>query len=129
MNLKIFNAKEKQKIIDKLSSQFGIKKVDGYLIMRGADRIFLFQGDLNPKEITDLESFVPIERIGIYFAKEVGDGIRISIDGIHLLKNQINKNIFELNDSQAFDWMHGRELNIDTGLNGFIVLKHNDDFI
>ena len=70
-----------------------------------------------------------IERVGIYFAKEVGDEIRLSIDGIQLLKDQITKNIFELNDEQYEKWMQGEELYIETGQNAFLVMKYKGDFL
>ena len=127
--LKIFSQKEKQSIIEKLKKQFGIKEVNGIFVQRGTERLFLFQGELTQKQIQDLERTIPIERVGVYFGKIIHDEIRLSIEGIHLLKNQITKNIFELNKEQAELWMKGNELEIQTGKKGFVIMKYKDDFL
>lgn len=109
--LKIFSNKEKKEIVEKLNEQFGIKKVEGIFLQKGAERIFLYQGCLNEKKIRELEfARLNIERVGIYFGKLVNGFVRLSIDGIHLLKEQITKNVFELDDEQFELWMRGNEL-------------------
>ena len=129
--LKILDEKEKNEIISKLNGQFGIEKIDGLIIKRGAERLFLFRGGLMREEIKKLENSVPIERVGVYFAKIVpGENkIRLSIEGTQLLKDQIKRNIFELNDEQVEEWMKGHELNIKTGQNGFLIIKYGENFL
>ena len=127
--IKIFTSKEKEKLVEQLSKQFGIKKVDGIISMRGRERLFLFQGILNEKQIHEIESTIPIERVGIYFGKDINGQIRLSIEGVHILKNQITKNIFELNEEQLDLWMKGNELNIKSGKNGFVIMKYKDNFL
>lgn len=128
--LKIFSNKEKQEIEKKLELQFGIKKISGIITMRGQERLFLYQGNLTTTQIKDLEfSRIGMERVGVYFAKVVGDKIRLSIEGIHLFKDQITKNIFELNKKQSEQFMRGEELDIQTGKNDFLIMKYKNDFI
>jgi NOL1/NOP2/fmu family ribosome biogenesis protein len=127
--LKILNKNEKKEIENKLLNQFGIKEINGIFLKRGAERIFLFQGNFEIKDIKKLESNVLIERVGVYFGKIQNDMVRLSVEGIHLLKNQITKNIFELNKEQSIQWMKGEELNIETGKKEFLIMKYNDDFI
>jgi len=129
MTLRILNTKEKAEIQEKLREQFGIEEIPGLLIQTGEERIFLFTGNLEEKEIRRLEKTAVIEKIGVYFATLVNNEIRLSIEGTHILKNQIKKNIFELNKEQAEEWMKGRELNIKIGKKGFIILKHGDDLL
>ncbi|MFC1710905.1 hypothetical protein ACFLZJ_01995 [Nanoarchaeota archaeon] len=126
---KILRKKEKAEIEEKLKNQFGIKKLPGILLRRGRERIFLYQGSFSAKQIKELEFNVPTERIGIYFAKLVKDKIRLSIEGVHLLKDQINKNIFELDEEQAEQWMQGQELLIQTGKRDFLIMKFGEDFL
>jgi len=111
--LKILTEKEKHEIVQKLNKRFGIKEIPGVITMHGKERLFLFQGDLNEKEIKELEQNVPIERAGIYFAKLIGNEVKLSIDGVQVLKDQITKNILEINEKQAQQWMMGRELLFD----------------
>lgn len=127
--IKILNAKEKKEIQKKLEEDFGIKNIPGELIKKGEEKIFLFQGEINQKQIKEIEEIAIIERIGVYFAKEQAGEIRLSIEGTHLLKEQIKKNIFEMNEEQEQDWIKGRELNIQTGKRQFLVMKYKDDFL
>ena len=130
--LKILSIKEKKKIEEKLKAKYGISEIPGILLMKGQERVFLYSGSLSPKEIKQLEENVIIERVGVYFAKMVIDGgeekIRLSIEGSHILKDQISKNIFELTKEQSEDWMMGRQLDIVSGKFGFLIMKYKDDF-
>lgn len=127
--LKIFSENEKQELVGKLNEQFGIKEIQGTITMFGVERMFLFQGDLSVKEIQLLQNLIHIERVGIYFAKEQNNEVRLTIDGVHLLQNQITKNILEINEKQLQEWLHGNELNLDTNLRGFVVIKCENDFV
>jgi len=115
------------KILKQLQEQFGIKKIPDNILRTGKERIVLFTGDL--KLLEKLEKISRVEGIGNYVAKEERGEIRLSIEGTHIFKNQITKNIFELNEQQLKDWMHGSELNIKTNKNGFVVIKYKDDFL
>ncbi len=127
--LKILRYKEKRKLEDELRERFGIEKIPGIIAQRGRERLFLFQGNFSIKQIKELEKQVFIERLGNYFAKVGEGGIRLSIEGTQLLKDQIKKNVFELNEEQTQEWMMGRELLIKTGKRGFLVIKHKDNFL
>src|SRR3989344_2463662 len=102
--LKIFSEREKKEIEAKLENQFGIEKIQGIINAKGREKLFLFQGSLDEGEIKKLSEIIPIERVGIYFAKIINDELKLSLDGTNILKDQINKNIFELNDKQAETW-------------------------
>ena len=131
--LKILNQNEKRQIERKLEEQFGIKKVQGQIIQRGAERLFLFQGSLDEKQIKRIEYKIPIERAGVYFAKIIREKdqekIRLSIEGTQILKDQITKNTFELNEEQLEQWMKGNELNIKTGKKEFLIMKYKDNLL
>ncbi len=127
--LKILSKNEKREIEAKLKEQFGIEKVPGLILRRGREKLFLFSGSFNEKQIKSLEKEIIIERIGFYFAKIVEDKIRLSIEGVWVLKDQIKKNIFLLDSKQAEEWMKGHELQIKTGKRGFLIMKHKDEFL
>ena len=127
----LLSIQETKEILSKLNKQFGIKEIPGKLIKIGKERIFLFQGDFSEEQIKDLEKITFIEKIGIYIGAifpPTGE-IRLSIEGTQIFKNQIIKNIFEINNEQLENWMQGEELNIQTGLRGIIVIKHKDNFL
>jgi len=130
-NLTFFTYKKRAVIIEKLKNQFGIDDMKGIILRRGNERLFLYQGALSPKNIGKLEDTVPVERVGIYFGKvmDATDEIRLSIDGVQLFKDQITKNIIELDEKQADEWMHGNELLMKTGKNNFVILKYKDNLL
>jgi len=127
--MKFLNKKEKAEIERKLNEQFGIETIPGNLIKMGEERIFFYQGDLTENTIEELRQNVFIERAGVYFARDVDGFIRLSIEGSQILKDQITKNIFELNDELAEEWMKGHELPIATGKHCFLIMKHGEDFL
>ncbi|MEK6824212.1 MAG: hypothetical protein AABY06_04215, partial [Nanoarchaeota archaeon] len=111
--------------------QFGIKEIPGKLIKIGKEKIFLFNGNFSDEQIKNLEKIAFIEKVGIYIGAiffPTGE-IRLSIEGTQIFKDQIIKNIFELNSEQIDNWMQGEELNIQTGLRGIIVIKHKNNFL
>jgi len=127
--IKILNQKEKREIQKELEKEFGIKTIPGELIKMGEEKIFLFQGSLDSIQIKRIEEIAFIERIGVYFAKDQGGEIRLSIEGTHLLKEQIKENIFDMNEEQEQEWIKGRELNIQTGKRQFLVMRYKEDFL
>ncbi|MBI3623007.1 hypothetical protein HY212_02920 [Candidatus Pacearchaeota archaeon] len=129
MTLHFLTTHETQSILEKLQEQFGVKEIPGILLKIGQERIFLYQGSLSESEIKKLESIIYIERLGVYFAKEEENGIRLSIEGTQILQSQIKKNIYELNDNQVESWMKGNELNISVGKKAFLIMKYKNDFL
>jgi len=134
MKLHILTKNEKKEIEDKLNEQFGIITIPGLLIKSGAERIFLFQGNLDEKKILELAELTQIERVGIYLAKifidkEGKEQIRLSIEGSQILGSQAIKNIFELDDKLVQEWMQGQDLQIKTSKKGFLIIKYKEDFM
>ena len=131
-NIKILNQNETKEFSDKLKEQFGITEIPGIFLMKGKERIFLFNGEISEKEIKKLDSIADIERAGIYIGKifQPTQEIRLSIEGTQIFKNQISKNIFELQFPEQYEiWMNGQELQIKTGLRGMIVIKYQEEFL
>jgi len=127
--LKFLNEQEKERILRQLKLQFGVSKILWTLARLGKERIVVFSGELSGREVLNLDRIAHIEGIGLYFGKEEMDGIRLSIEGSQLLKKQITKNIFELNEQQAEQWMLGQEISIITDKKGFFIMKFHDDYL
>lgn len=127
--IQILNRKQTKEVEEYLWEQFGAHEIPGRLFQLGEEKIFLFSGEASDDDIRELEGMVPVERLGVYFAKVMNGEIRLSIEGTQLLKNQIKKNIFELDKEQAEKWMQGQELNIHMGKKGFFVMKYKNDFL
>lgn len=127
----IYNS-EKKKILEKLN-YYGITKLPFLLIRFGKEKIRGYTGGLGVEEIKNIDNLINIDIMGLYLFHEHHDEIRLSIDAIHLLKDQITKNILELNDEQALAWFKGEDIITDEVLKkenrGFKILKNNNDYI
>jgi len=137
MKIQILDKTKKKKLIQELN-HLGIKKIPQLLLKSGKERIRAFSGSFSKQEIMTFWKLLPLEGLGMYFAKQNIDKsgkkeTRLSIDALHLLKTQITKNIIELNKSQKENWFKGKtiELNKPTKLKGFVAVKSKQtkDFI
>ena len=128
-NIKILKGKERKEILDSLKTQFGIEKFNGTLLQRGKERIFLYEGNFDEEDLKKLEKITFIERAGIYLGKLEDHKMRLSIEGSQILKNEIKKNIVELDDQEKDIWMMGHEILKKTGLNGFVIMKYKEDLL
>ncbi|MEK6880044.1 MAG: hypothetical protein AABY22_10570 [Nanoarchaeota archaeon] len=129
MILHFLTKTEKEKTELKLKDQFGISKLPDKILQTGKEKIRIFTGSFSEKEIEKLSKTTHIEGIGLYIAKEENNQLRISIEGTHLLKDQIKRNIFELNEQQKEEWLQGQDLQIHTGKKGVFIMEYNGDFI
>ena len=118
---------EKKDIIKELNEQFGISELPYLLIESGKEKIRAFSGSLSKEEIIEVGSMANVEGVGIYLLKKEDTGIRPSFDALMLLKEQINKNILDIDDKQLELWIRGKdlELNIPAGV---YAIRNNNDF-
>jgi len=126
--MKLVTSSEKKEVIEKLENQFGIKNLN-YLFLRfGKDKIRIYSGNFSRDEIKILDKSIRIENAGLYFARVQSDGIRLTIDGVQLIKEQITKNVLEINDDEAEKWLKGNDLTIKTD-RAFKVIKNKSEFL
>jgi len=133
--MKPLTSTDKKKILEQLNTQFGITNLPYLMIQFGAEKLRLYSGVLSKEELYYLDNELRIENIGLYFAKYERNNqnnineIRLTIDGVQLLKSQITKNIVELDDIQANQWLSGNDLDIKTTDRGWKILKHKEEFL
>ncbi|MFZ5955756.1 MAG: hypothetical protein ACOYT4_04995 [Nanoarchaeota archaeon] len=133
--IQILDKTKKKKVIE-IISKFGIQKIPYLLLRTGKERIRIYSGSLSNEEIIKIQNLLPIEGIGLYFGKEIDNQIRLNIDAIHVLKDQISDFIVELNTFQETDWLHGRDIILDAeqqekykSFKGFVIVKTGEDFV
>jgi NOL1/NOP2/fmu family ribosome biogenesis protein len=126
--MKPLTSSDKRRIIEKLNEQFGIQELPYLIIQFGKEKLRLYSGAFSKEELYNLDRNARVENIGLYFAKFEDDGIRLTIDGVQLLKNQITKNILEIDDKNAENWMRGNDLDIREK-RAWVVLRHGDEFL
>ena len=127
----ILKSTHKKKILKQLKEQFGIKKLPYLLIKFGKEKIKLYSGSLSKQELIILDKNLRIENIGLYAIKQEKDNLRLPLDGIQILKSQITKNILDIDDKQAKEWLKGDDLQIDNLKEdkNFKILKNQNEFL
>jgi NOL1/NOP2/fmu family ribosome biogenesis protein len=126
--MKPISSSQKKKIVKQLNDKFGISKIPHLLLQFGKEKIRFYSGSLSKDELIRLDKNIRIENIGLYALKNEKEITRLTLDGTQLLKNQISKNILEINESQAKDWMQGNDLSfkLDRELK---IIRYDNEFL
>lgn len=133
---------KKKKFIAGLED-LGMKKIPQMLVKSGKERVRAFSGNLNKDEIYDIWRLLPIEGVGLYVGKDMVNRngvkeVRLSLDGMHVWKDQLTEKIIVLTDTQEEDWFHGKNIELNDkqktkfkDVKGFVAVKSSDskDFI
>ena len=125
--MKPITSSEKKELIKKLNERYGITELNYLILKFGMEKLRLYSGNLSKEELINLDKNLRIENIGLYFANIAHD-MRLTLDGAQLLKDQITKNIIELNKEQSEDWLKGENLEINAG-KSFKILRFDNEFI
>lgn len=136
MKINVLSRAKKKKFIEGLSN-LGIKKIPQILVRSGKERIRAFSGNLDREQIMDIWRLLPIEGVGLYVGKDVVNRngvreVRLSLDGMHVWKEQLTKRVLFLTEEQEVDWFLGRniELNEEQKMKeGFVNVKAGEDFV
>lgn len=128
MTNKFIKSSGKKRIIEELNANFSISKLPYLLIESGKEKIRAFSGSLSKEEIIEIGKMTNVEGVGIYLIKKEKDGLRLSFDGAMLLKEQIVKNIIDINDKQLELWIRGNDLDIEIPA-GIYAIRNNKDFL
>ena len=125
--LKILNSKEIKEILKLIEKQWGAKlKLDYAFLKNPKNRVFI----INKEDISKIElEKLRINSIGMYFCEIDKLGIRLSIEGSQIIGKKAEKNIVEINEEQAKQWFKGEDLEIRGNYSGFVIIKHNNDFL
>ena len=114
MKIQILDRAKKKKFIAGLAD-LGMRKIPELLIRSGTERIRAYSGDLSTEQIMDFWRIMPIEGIGLYVGKELmnRNGVRetrLSLDGMHVWKEQLTKRIVLLTAEQEDSWFEGKDI-------------------
>ena len=128
MNAKFIKSSEKKKILQELEEEYGITKLPYLLIETGKQKIRAFSGSLSKVELMQLASVVNVEIIGMYIISKKDNDSRLSFDAVPVFRNQITKNIVEINKDQFEFWIRGHDLEIEAPM-GNVIIKYEDDLV
>jgi len=127
MRIDFIKSSEKRRIVEALNQQFGIESLPYLLIQSGKEKLRAYSGHLSKDEILSLSEIAYIDSIGIYLIR-MEFSARLSFDATHLLASQLKKNIIEINESQAKEWLRGFDLGIQKP-SGTYIVKFENDFL
>jgi NOL1/NOP2/fmu family ribosome biogenesis protein len=134
MKIQVLDRAKKKKFLKELEV-FGMGWVPETLVRSGKERIRAFSGDLSREEIMEIWRLFPIEGVGLYVGKDMINRngvheVRLSLDGMHVWKEQLTERTVELTAEQEVDWFLGKDVDIESDLSeGFVLVKGGDDFV
>ena len=142
MKIQIMDRAKKKKFIAELAD-LGMKKVPEMLVKSGKERVRAFSGDLGKDDIYDIWRLLPIEGIGLYVGKDMVNRngvreVRLSLDGMHVWKDQLTEKNFVLTEEQEDEWFKGNNIELTKeqvkkfgDVKGFVAVKSSDskDFV
>ena len=129
MNYKILTSREKKRVLQRIKQQWDCKtdKIE--------DFVFLLTGKMDlylaTREIFDIDiKKLRVNSMGLYFADLRENAPRLSIEGSQLIGPFAKKNIIELEQKEAIDWLKGMDLEGKEGhLSEYIIMRCGDDFM
>lgn len=125
-NLRVLERKDKKVFLQLLKKQFGFEdKLDYTFLINNKNKIFIVNKDIANINLDKIR----INSIGLYIAEFRNNEVRLSIDGSQLIGKKAKKNIIELDEKQAREWIKGKDIEKQTKEKGFVILKHNNDYL
>ena len=125
-NLTILNKKQTKEILSLIKKQFNADFKPDYAFLKNEKgKIYLINKDISKINLDKIR----INNLGLYFAQVYTNEIRLSIEGSQLIGPLAKKNILELTEKQVKEWMTGNDLEVKGNYEGFLLIKHNDDFL
>ena len=124
--LKILNSKEIKEILKLIENQWNaFLKLNQAFLKNNKNRIFIVNKDISKIDLSKLR----INSIGMYFCEIDKLGIRLSIEGSQIVGPLASKNVAEISEEQEKQWLKGEDLEIKGNYSGFLIIKHNNDFL
>lgn len=125
-NIDFLNSKQKKKLLETIKTQFGIKDLNfDCIFFRNKDKVFLLSRAFSKLAIENLR----INSLGLYFCRMQDNGVRLSIEGSQIIGNKARKNILEIDKIDLYKWIRGQNLETEKSLDGFVIIKHKNDFL
>ncbi len=126
-NFEVLNGKSIKEIVKLLNNQWGFDEPLNFGFLQRDNDLFLITPSVDQLDMKELN----INSAGVYFAELRHDQLRLSLEGSQIIGPQAKKNVLELDDEQAQQWIRGVDVPVenvqDTG-NGYVIIKSGNDF-
>jgi NOL1/NOP2/fmu family ribosome biogenesis protein len=123
------NTRDVKQIKKKIDEHWGCDfQGDYFWFKSSSDKLYVISKDATKIDFSKLR----IDSVGMYFARESDDGLRLSIEGSQLVGKIAAKNMLEIDEYEIKEWLSGQELStIDmdlSNISGYVIIKHKNDF-
>ncbi len=123
--MRFLNSRDKRKIQEMAEEQWGSSFPELVFLENERSKIF----GVTPEIAHIDDPKLRIQSFGVYFAEHKNDELRLTIEGAQLIGPKATRNIIELNDEEARDWMAGKDIIKEIENRGFVIIKNRDDFL
>lgn len=119
-------SKEVKAFTKQLEEQYGKAPPDlkQHALVKGKEKIYLVSRDVEKLALDQ----VNINNLGLYIA-EIKKELRLSIEGAQYAGPHATKNVCDIDKEQLKEWLKGEDIPIDGTYEGFVILKHGDDYV
>lgn len=126
-SLKKLNSRERKKFHQQLQEQYGYtgKLEYEFFLNENKRKYFILSSEAAAFSTEGMR----VETYGMYVARGMPDGLRLTIEGSQLIGPECDQQILELDDEQANLWLRGNDLDVGDEVHGWLLIKHNDDYI
>ncbi|MDP7179879.1 MAG: hypothetical protein QF824_01250 [Candidatus Woesearchaeota archaeon] len=124
-NIKILNKKEIKQILSLVEQQWGPNiDLDYVFLQNTKNKIYIVNKDISKLNLDNLR----INSLGLYFAELNHNQLRLSFEGAQIIGPTSKKNVLELDDNELKQWLKGEDLDKETKLKGYQIIKNKEDF-
>ncbi len=125
-SIKILASKEKKQFLALINKQWGSDfKPDYAFLLSEKEKMYVIHPDVSKVDL----SLFRINSVGMYFAEHKRGELRLSIEGSQIIGPLATKNVLELSDEEAIEWLRGKDFEKKGDWSGFVIMKHNNDFL
>lgn len=119
--------KEIRKILEQLEKQWGFaEELDFLFFQNNRDRISLLNREYAQLDVLKLR----INSAGLYFCEIMKNGeVRLSIEGSQIVGPFASRNVLDVSQEQAKQWLYGQDLEIVADVSGFVILRFGAYYI
>jgi len=125
-SLKALGSKEKKQLLAVIKKQWDADfKPDLVFFKNEKQKIYAVHKDVAKIDLSGAR----INSVGMYFGEDKKGELRLSIEGSQLIGPLAKKNVIELDDEESIALLRGTDLQKEGDWSGFIIIKHNDDYL
>lgn len=124
--MKFYNKKQKRELEKRVSKVWGAVIEFEEVLEGGKGKLWAASKGVQKANLRRAR----VESVGNYFGRIDKRGeLRLSIEGSMKVGQLATRNVVELSDKELEEWIRGINLDKQTGMNCYVILKHGKNFV